>query len=194
LALLDEQGYSGLSVEAVAARAGVGKTTIYRRWPSKQELVVEAIREIGVPDVPEDTGSLAGDLMAFQRGQLERVVPTRVPSILPRLLGDTAGDAELHAAVRRDVVGPIRDVLGELLQRAVERGELAEDLDVELATDVIHGTVVYRLLLSGDLPYAASAMPGLIALLRATSSSSGGRGNARRRSSGSSRARRAPSG
>jgi hypothetical protein len=91
------------------------------------------------------------------------------------------------------VVGPIRDALREILRRGMDRGELREDLDLEFAVDVVHGTVVYRLLLSGDLPQAAGAMPQLIELLSAPSSSSAGRGSARRRSSGSSRGKRARS-
>ena len=181
-------------MEAVAARAGVGKTTIYRRWSSKQELVIEALRQMTPPDVPEDTGSIQGDLIAFQQAQLARVVHTPVPRILPRLLGDSTTDPELHDAVMTDVVGPIRKALHEILRRGVGRGELREDLDLAFGTDVIHGTIVYRLLLSGDLPYAASAMPMLLELLSSASSSSAGRASARRRSSGSSRGRRARSG
>jgi AcrR family transcriptional regulator len=182
LALLGEQGYHRLSMEAVAGRAGVGKTTIYRRWPSKQELVVDALREVAIPSAPEDTGTIEGDLAAFQRAQLERVVRTRALDLLPRLLGDAFGDPELHEVVARDLVGPIRQVIQELVQRGMERGELRKDVDPEFATDVIHGTIVYRLLLSRDLPYAASAMPQLVDLLRVPSSSSAGRASARPRS------------
>jgi AcrR family transcriptional regulator len=170
LALLFEHGYHGLSVEAVAARAGVGKTTIYRRWPSKQELVIEALRQVTPPDVPEDTGSLQGDLIAFQQAQLARVVHTPVPRLLPRLLGDASRDPDLHDAVVADVVGPIRRTLREILRRGVERGEIRQDLDLDFAVDVLHGTIIYRLLLSGDLPSAASAMPQLLELLKAPGS------------------------
>ena len=72
LTLLDEGGYTALTIEAVAERAGVGKTTIYRRWPSKLELVVEAVGELRPPGPPDDTGSLAGDFAAFARGQGRR--------------------------------------------------------------------------------------------------------------------------
>ena len=193
LALLAEHGYRGLSMEAVAARAGVGKTTIYRRWPSKEALVIEALAGVAPPDVPEDTGSVEGDLIAFQRAQVARVVHTPVPQILPRLLGDSTTEPELRDAVMAEVVEPIRSALREILRRGLERGELRQDLDLEFGVDVIHGTSVYRLLLSGDVPHAASAMPLLLELLRGPSSSSAGRGNARRRSSGSSRGTRARS-
>ena len=80
LTLLDEGGYTALTIEAVAERAGVGKTTIYRRWPSKLELVIEAISELRPPGPPEDTGSLAGDFAAFARGQVSRVARTALPA------------------------------------------------------------------------------------------------------------------
>ena len=124
LTLLDEGGYTALTIEAVAERAGVGKTTIYRRWPSKLELVVEAISELRPPGPPEDTGSLAGDFAAFARGQVSRVARTALPRIAPRLISEAVSDPELHAAVMSDVIEPVRDALRTVLRRGVERGEL----------------------------------------------------------------------
>ena len=171
LTLLDEGGYTALTIEAVAERAGVGKTTIYRRWPSKLELVVEAISELRPPGPPEDTGSLAGDFAAFARGQVSRVARTALPRIAPRLISEAVSDPELHAAVMSDVIEPVRDALRTVLRRGVERGELRPDLDLELATDLVHGTVIYRILLTqGDLIAATSIVPRILALLRVPSS------------------------
>lgn len=171
LTLLDEGGYTALTIEAVAERAGVGKTTIYRRWPSKLELVVEAISELRPPGPPEDTGSLAGDFAAFARGQVSRVARTALPRIAPRLISEAVSDPELHAAVMSDVIEPVRDALRTVLRRGVERGELRPDLDLELATDLVHGTVFYRILLTqGDLIAATSVVPRILALLRVPSS------------------------
>ena len=165
--LLDEVGYRALTIEAVAARAGVGKTTIYRRWPSKLELVVEAVAEMRPPLPTEDTGSLQGDFLAFQRGQITRVAAGPMPRIAPRLLAESVNDRELHEAVQRELIDPIRTAIGEVLQRGVDRGELRADLDLELATDVIHGTVVYRILRSqGDLLAAVAPVPRVLDLLR----------------------------
>jgi AcrR family transcriptional regulator len=167
LTLLDEVGYRALTIEAVAARAGVGKTTIYRRWPSKLELVVEAVAEMRPPLPTEDTGSLQGDFLAFQRGQISRVAAGPMPRIAPRLLAESVSDRELHEAVQRELIDPIRTAIGEVLQRGVDRGELRADLDVELATDVVHGTVVYRILRSeGDLLAAVAPVPRVLDLLR----------------------------
>ena len=167
LTLLDEGGYRPLTIEAVAARAGVGKTTIYRRWPSKLELVIEAVAEMRPPLPTEDTGSVQGDFLAFQRGQINRVAAGPLPRIAPRLIAESVGDSELHAAVQRELIAPVREAIGEVLQRGVDRGELLADLDVELATDMVHGTVVYRILTSqGDLRGAVSAVPRVLDLLR----------------------------
>jgi AcrR family transcriptional regulator len=165
--LLPEHGLTGLSIEAVATKAGVGKTTIYRRWPSKLELVVEAVAEMRPPLPTEDTGSLQGDFLAFQRGQVSRVAAGPMPRIAPRLLAESVSDRELHEAVQRELIDPIRTAIGEVLQRGVDRGELRADLDVELATDVVHGTVVYRILRSeGDLLAAVAPVPRVLDLLR----------------------------
>jgi AcrR family transcriptional regulator len=167
LALLDEIGYRALTIEAVAARAGVGKTTIYRRWSSKLELVIEAVGEMRPPSPTEDTGSLQGDFLAFQRGQISRVAAGPMPRIAPRLLAESVNDRELHEGVQRELIDPIRTAIGEVLQRGVDRGELRADLDLELATDVIHGTVVYRILRSqGDLLAAVAPVPRVLDLLR----------------------------
>jgi AcrR family transcriptional regulator len=169
LTLLDEGGYGPLTIEAVAARAGVGKTTIYRRWPSKLELVIEAVSEIRPPLPPEDTGSVQGDFLAFQRNQINRVAAGPLPRVGPLLMAESVGDAELHGAIRRELIAPLRTAIGEVLRRGVDRGELRPDLDVELATDIVHGTVVYRTLLSqGDVITASSAIPRVLDLLRVT--------------------------
>jgi len=195
LELLDEAGYRALAIETVAKRAGVGKTTIYRRWPSKLELAIDAMHELRPPGPPEDTGSLEGDFGAFQRAQVERVARTPLPRVAPRLISEAVGDPELHAAIMRELIDPVREAVREVLRRGVERGELRPDLDLDLATDIVHGTVVYRIMLSqGDILSAAGAVPRVLDLLRAPSSSSGGPKSARPRSSGSSRARRGRSG
>jgi AcrR family transcriptional regulator len=167
LRLLDEGGYRHLTIEAVAARAGVGKTTIYRRWSSKLELVIEAVDKIRPPGPPEDTGTLAGDFAAFQQGQMARVARTPLPRIAPRLISEALGDPELHAAFMSHVVQPLRDVLRVVLKRGMERGELRPDLDLDLATDVVHGTIVYRILIAqGDIVAATRPVPRILDLLR----------------------------
>ena len=115
---------------------------------------------------PADTGSLFGDLAAFRQAQVARVAGGPIPRVAPRLLGEAMGDDELHEVTERELIGPLRSALRHIVTRAVERGELPETLDVELAVDVIHGTVVYRVMLTrGDLAEATAHLPRLIALL-----------------------------
>ena len=159
LTLLDEVGYRALTIEAVAARAGVGKTTIYRRWPSKLELVVEAVAEMRPPLPTEDTGSLQGDFLAFQRGQISRVAAGPMPRIAPRLLAESVSDRELHEAVQRELIDPIRTAIGEVLQRGVDRGELRADLDVELTLAMLIGPVLVQRVLRWHPGLDADKMP-----------------------------------
>jgi AcrR family transcriptional regulator len=148
--LLPEHGLTGLSIEAVAAHAGVGKTTIYRRWSSKEELVADALALIRPPGPPPDQGSLIADLEILIGSQRDRLASTPIPRILPRLLGESSGDPALHALFVERALEPIRDILRELARRATERGELRADLDVETVVDILHALPVYRILLMGE--------------------------------------------
>jgi AcrR family transcriptional regulator len=149
LEVLLEDGYRGLTMEQVRARAGVGKATLYRRYGSKQELVVEAIRHLNQPIELPDTGSVRADILAVAASVLAGAARVGFASFVPRLLADAAGDPEMHGIFYDNLVAPRRAVMGEVLRRGVERGELRADLDVELAIDIITGPWVYRLLISG---------------------------------------------
>jgi AcrR family transcriptional regulator len=194
--LLAEHGLSGLTIEAVAARAGVGKTTIYRRWDTKNDLVLEAMEQLRPPGPPPDTGSLIGDLDLLVAVQRERLESTPLPRVIPRVLGESLDDPDLHAQIVERAVEPIRAILGEIVRRALDRGELREDLDVETMVDILHASPIYALLMARGALDAVAGVPGRVVplLLEGVSSSSAGPENARPRSSGSSRARRARSG
>jgi AcrR family transcriptional regulator len=194
--LLPEHGLMGLTIEAVAARAGVGKTTIYRHWDSRNELIVEALQQLRPAGAPPDTGSLAGDLEAVVNLQRRRLDASTLPRVMPRILSEASEDPELHAEIVRTAVQPIRAMLEEFVERAIARGELREDVDRESLVDILHALPVYLLLMSGgDLSRLAGVPTRIVPLLlEGVSSSSAGPGSARRRSSGSSRARRARSG
>jgi AcrR family transcriptional regulator len=194
--LLSEHGLGGLTIESVAARAGVGKTTIYRRWDTKNELVLEAMEQLRPPGPPPDTGSLIGDLNALVAVQRARLEATQLPRVIPRVLGESLDEPELHAQIVERAVTPIRGILEEIVRRALDRGELREDLDVDTLVDVLHAAPVYKLLLAGGAIEAVAGVPERIVplLLEGVSSSSGAPASARRRSSGSSRGRRARSG
>jgi len=147
LALLAEVGFSSLTVEGVAARAGVGKATIYRRWPSKVPLVVEAFG--GLPAFVEaDTGSLAGDLKAMLRAYLELFNETPLATVLPALASERAHDPAL-AELFNPVLRQRRSPLMHVLERAKARGEIPPDTDLELAADLIVGPIAVRLFFTG---------------------------------------------
>jgi AcrR family transcriptional regulator len=149
---LIEHGFAGLSMEGVAERAGVGKATIYRRWKSKSELVAEALASLRIEAPPPDEGSLKADMLALSRRQLGVIrAQPGFPRLAPRLLSESADDPEMHAIVRANLVDPLRGMIEELVRRAMKRGELRKNLDVERVVDLIHGPVIYRLLITGDV-------------------------------------------
>lgn len=151
LDLLADRGLAATTIEAVAARAGVGKTTIYRRWPSKVELVKEAVRSFAPVLKAPDTGSVRGDLEALASAAIATVEATRGFRAIPRLLGEALDDQELHAALLETLVEPRRAGVKEILARGVERGEIDPRLDLDLATHVIIGPLVVAILWERDV-------------------------------------------
>ncbi|WP_049755159.1 TetR/AcrR family transcriptional regulator [Acidimicrobium ferrooxidans] len=152
LALLDEVGYSALSLEMVARRARVGKPSIYRRWPGKASLVVDTIVTIAGTDPAPDTGSLRDDLraVALAMAALYRT-PLARTVVLP-LLGDLADDPDLGERFRRRYVAPRRGSVHRALERAQERGEIPRVDDPELICDLIAGPLFHRaFLVAGEI-------------------------------------------
>lgn len=162
--ILDEQGYGKITIEGVSARSGVAKSTIYRWWKSKPMLVMEAQSEAVARRMPEpDTGSVEADLIAFT-AELYRVVefPLRVEA-LRGMMAEAQLDAEF-AGRFREWVQSRRKVVSDILSRGMARGELAPDLDLDLATDLIFGPFWYRLLV-GHTVLAPADVPQHIARL-----------------------------
>lgn len=148
-AVLDElatQGYARLSMEAVAKRAGVGKSALYRRWPSKQEMAIAALSEFSVPraDTP-DTGTLHGDLRELLGAVMDWLAHPRFSRILPDLVAEMARNPELGPVVDTMIGAPRRARAAAVLRRAIERGELPADLDLEIALDVVAAPVYWRI-------------------------------------------------
>ena len=148
-AVLSEEGFADLHLEHVAARAGVGKATIYRRWSSKQELVRDAIAYMHDDIEAPDTGSLLGDYEGLAAGVRAAVQRQGAATFAPRLLGEAVGDPELHAIFYANLIKPRRDQMRMVLERAVARGELRGDLDLDLMIDLFAGPAVYRMLITG---------------------------------------------
>jgi AcrR family transcriptional regulator len=143
---LAEKGYQSLSMDAVARRAGVGKSALYRRWPSKLEMTVSTFAELGVPmaSIP-DTGSFRGDLRAVLDAVLDWLGDPRIGPIFTDLLGVARSNESLARGLTDDIAAPRRALGMEVLDRAVARGEVPPDIDRELALDVFAAPVFWRL-------------------------------------------------
>ena len=197
LRMLGTQGVAGTTIEGVAADAGVGKTTIYRRWPTKTDLIMAAISDLVPPGDPPDTGTMAGDMAALAETQQRRLAGSGLSGIVPRVLAESMGDPVLHEAFVDRVVNPFRELLRLFIGRGIERGELRPDLEVEPLVDLLHSIPIYKILMSRGDPTSLEQVPRAYMPLLAPgilNSSSGVPTSARRRSSGSSRAKRARSG
>lgn len=150
---LAEQGFA-CTIEAIAARAGVGKAAIYRRWPNREALLFD-VAAADVPDIPEpDTGSLRDDLVAvfsLLAAQLTDTTPSR---FMGDILAEASRNPELEKYFQR-VVAERRAVCGRAVRRAEARGELKPGIDADLVIDLISGPIFYRKLIAFDPADAA---------------------------------------
>jgi len=149
LELAGEVGIHGMSMDDLAQRAGVSKATIYRRWPSKERLVLDALNRAMRPFDLIDTGSLRGDLDDYLRELARRMATGKASDVLPDLIAASVRDENLRASLD-EYIRYRRQPLHTILSRGIERGELAADADVEVLIDVLIGPFVYRRLLSHD--------------------------------------------
>jgi AcrR family transcriptional regulator len=146
--VLAESGLAGFTVDAVAAQAGVGKATIYRRWPTRSHLLVETAA-LAAPEIPDaDTGSLREDMVIIMRGLRDKFYGTQAGRLMPAVLAEAAVNAEMSDALSGFVCAR-RERPKAAIRRAVERGELAPDVDVELLLDLMGGPVFVRGLFTG---------------------------------------------
>ena len=148
LELLASEGFDRLTVEGVAAHAGVGKATIYRRWHSKLALVLAAVGELSAHPLPELTaGRTRDDLVSLLRHIIEALTGTIAGRILPGLVAESARSPEL-LGVLHDFWISRRSMMLEVLQQGSAQGDLPEGLDLELIADLLYGPVHYRFLIS----------------------------------------------
>jgi AcrR family transcriptional regulator len=151
-ALVAESGYAATSIGGVAARAGVGKDTIYRRWSGKPELVFEAVFTTTDQAPIPDTGTLTGDLTVLLQGLVEEFQSPAAAAALPGLLADFATDPALKARIRSDFLAPSKERLLIVFERAVLRGEIAAGTPVDLVLDTLAGAVFFHIGLVGERP------------------------------------------
>jgi AcrR family transcriptional regulator len=152
LELLAEIGYDRLTIDKIAAHAGAGKATIYRRWSGKAELIVDALMcQKGATPLTPDTGTLRGDLSALidqsdvEEGQLDTQVMIGLVSALPH-------DAELRDVFRTQLIEPHTAQLAVVFNRAVERGEIRPVANMDTIVSILPALVFHRLLVSATVP------------------------------------------
>lgn len=178
LRLLSEVGFSALTVEGVAQRAGVGKATIYRRWPSKLPLVVEAFSQLPAFE-DADTGSLEGDLRAILQQYLANFLTTPLAAVYPSLAAERVHNPQLGALLD-PLLQARRRPLESALRRAQARGELAPGANLELAADLIVGPIAVHLFFRGARLHPSQAAPLVRLALRGIAPLAGVAGGAPR--------------
>ncbi|MBV9795020.1 MAG: TetR/AcrR family transcriptional regulator [Actinobacteria bacterium] len=144
LALFAEKGPDGLCVEAVAARAGVGKATVYRRWKNKEDLLLAALGSLKSPLPDPDTGSVRADLVALVAVMARDGVDPARQRQYTLLLGEGAKYPKLMARYADTVVEPRREVIRAVLRRGIETGQLRPDLDIEIILLTLTGAAMSR--------------------------------------------------
>jgi AcrR family transcriptional regulator len=151
--LLLTRGLAAVSMDAVAARAGVSKATIYRWWPTKETLALDALYEQLTEPSPEppDTGTLRGDLLALLLGWIERVGDRPFGRVIGALITEAATDPVFGKLYRERYVEPRRAQARTIFARAMGRDEIAMGTDVEAAIDLLYGALYHRLL-NGHAP------------------------------------------
>ena len=152
LQLLARDGDVGsLTVEAVAARSGVAKTTIYRRWRDKWELALDAVMIDMLPrlDEPVDIGDTRKELLTFINSVVKMLATPPYGQAMQALVSQIATDPDLARVYREQVVEPRHAELTPVIKRGIARGDLRPDTDVRLIHELLVGPIFYRLLFSG---------------------------------------------
>lgn len=144
--LLDRCGYQAMTVDDIAARAGVGKQTIYRRWPSKATVVLEALTRRTAAEVPSpDTGSVKEDVQSLLRNAFS-VLRSGRHRLVRLLMAEAQLNEGFAEAFRDRFIARRRDALINLIQRGIDRGELPIGTDPQFMVDMLYGAMWYRLL------------------------------------------------
>src|SRR5258706_959599 len=145
--LMAERGLGDMSIEEVACRAGVGKATICRRWPSRGALALDAfLAEFPGQQQLPDTGTLRGDLLTALRAWIRSVTQTSGGPMLSGLIAEVQQDRALAATWRDQVVEALRAQYAIMLDRAISRGEIPADTDKDVVLDLLYGPAYHRLL------------------------------------------------
>jgi AcrR family transcriptional regulator len=146
--LLLEHGLNQISMDAVAERAGASKATIYRWWPSKELLALDAVFSEWAPQPASihDTGSLEGDLLTLVRPWARRLAKKPYGRVIAALISKAQNDPQFAEQYLTRFVQPRRDQSRVIFAHAIERGEIPADTDIEVALDLLYGAIYHRIL------------------------------------------------
>ena len=148
--LLIENGFASITVEKIAEKAGVSKATIYKWWPNKAAVVIDAFLNATSEKLPiPDTGSTIED-MFIQVNNFVKFLMSRKGSVIAEIIAEGQFDPKLADIYRKAYFKPRRNISKEILERGILRGELRKDLNIELTMDLIWSPIFYRLLITGD--------------------------------------------
>ncbi|MBY8863380.1 TetR/AcrR family transcriptional regulator [Nocardia sp. CA2R105] len=139
--LLAQVGLAGISIDRVAADAGVSKVTVYSRWANKEHLIAAALSHVQVTGLPEPTGSARTDLIAHLKAMHQAYDESRGMAILGNCLASEPASGELLDSIRRSTILPRRAGFAEVVRAGIERGELRSDIDPERVTSMIIGVL-----------------------------------------------------
>lgn len=140
-----------LSMEAVATRAGVGKATLYRRWPNKLALVSDALASLYEPPAPVSLGSVRGDLTAAVTDLRQWARTSTAGRLLPHFAGGACRFPELQAQYVRSVIEPKKAAFREIMSRGVANGDVNADIDLEATLMVVFGSVLFQFVLDAEV-------------------------------------------
>jgi len=160
LKALRHGGYPAVTLDGIARKVKRARTSLYRRWPSKRHLVVYSVLSEMGSSPARDTGTLRGDLQAAV-GTLLRAFAGPLRQALPGLVADMAHDAELAETLREQVLDARRKSMSAAFARAITRGEVRDDLEIELLLDMLTGPFYYRALL-GHAPISHRMAAGIV--------------------------------
>nr|WP_255551236.1 TetR/AcrR family transcriptional regulator [Granulicella sp. dw_53] len=147
LQLVSAQGFRAITVNQIAAHAGVGKMTLYRRWPNKAAVVMDALLELVGPETAFPSSARALDSIREQLGLQAKFFRSRYGRLIRSLLAESQFDEELATAFRERWIQPRRGGVIQVLKTAIQEGDLRSDIDLETTTDMLYGPLYYRLLL-----------------------------------------------
>ncbi len=150
--LLTQKPLREITIEAIASKAGVGKVTIYRWWPTKAYVALDACRKILARNIPvSDTGDIRTDLTTLLRYSLDLAAMPE-GKIVGQFLAETQDDPQFALLFREKVVRPRRDAIGELLDRAAKRGEINPNIDKDFIIDLLYAPLIFRNMVGSGPP------------------------------------------